>query len=491
MNQINSRSGLNRHDVVRRSRELRARGFTWDQIAAVWEADRPESGPRVAFRLAHGLSLQGAADRWNALAAGEPTMTKSRIYELEQWPRRGRRPSLANLRMLAQMYQTTARRLLSDAEFALYPDYREELDSIDYRHLDENFISVTAQDAVPGRRLPETPETALGIMDFSYGHDISQVGHRNTLHTAAIQSFRAADRQIGGGFLYATVIRYMQTAVGPSLFVPAPGSNHDQGTFIAAAALLEMAGWMAHDAGHDDTARHHFSRALDFAQVGGDCQVSAHILGSMSHLALHRRRATEAIQLAVQGRETLSGGPRRPELEARLLAMHARGLATLRRPKDCLRLLLEAEQMLHTPETEEPSPWVSRFDEASLASEAIRCLRQLGDLREARRQAERIIALRPNGRTRSRAFGQINLAAVLVSLGETEEACAVAHDALASTRHLSSYLVTHQLLDLKPLFEAHRSCDPVLEFLDCLDEDLKDRLWRYRWLTDNPRSTAG
>lgn len=306
--------------------------------------------------------------------------------------------------------------------------------------------------------------------------------------------FSLSEPQIGRSEAGFSTPRLSDTCKQPwdhPFFVPAPGSNHDQGTFIAAAALLEMAGWMAHDAGHDDTARHHFSRALDFAQVGGDCQVSAHILGSMSHLALHRRRATEAIQLAVQGRETLSGGPRRPELEARLLAMHARGLATLRRPKDCLRLLLEAEQMLHTPETEEPSPWVSRFDEASLASEAIRCLRQLGDLREARRQAERIIALRPNGRTRSRAFGQINLAAVLVSLGETEEACAVAHDALASTRHLSSYLVTHQLLDLKPLFEAHRSCDPVLEFLDCLDEDLKDRLWRYRWLTDNPRSTAG
>jgi hypothetical protein len=41
---------------------------------------------------------------------------------------------------------------------------------------------------------------------------------------------------------------------------------------------------------------------------------------------------------------------------------------------------------------------VSHFDEGSLASETTRCLRQLGDLEQARQQAERIISLRPSHR---------------------------------------------------------------------------------------------
>jgi transcriptional regulator with XRE-family HTH domain len=35
---------------------------------------------------------------------------------------------------------------------------------------------------------------------------------------AAVQGFRAADREVGGGHLYATVLRYLQTAVAPRLF---------------------------------------------------------------------------------------------------------------------------------------------------------------------------------------------------------------------------------------------------------------------------------
>ncbi|MEV6987321.1 hypothetical protein AB0M95_39525 [Sphaerisporangium sp. NPDC051017] len=124
-----------------RRHQLRVRGLTWEQIADVWEADHPEIGPRVAFRWAHDLSLEAVSTRWNQLDPGEATMTKSRIYQYECWPAatNGRRPSVAALSMLARIYQTTGRRLLTSDEYGRYtlPSQRE-IDGIDHRMLDDN-----------------------------------------------------------------------------------------------------------------------------------------------------------------------------------------------------------------------------------------------------------------------------------------------------------------------------------------------------------------
>jgi tetratricopeptide (TPR) repeat protein len=146
--------------------------------------------------------------------------------------------------------------------------------------------------------------------------------------------------------------------------------------------------------------------------------------------------------------------------------------------------------MLAVAPTEERSPWVSRFDEGSLASEAARCLRQLGDLAEAQRQAERIIELRPGDRTRSRAFGQLILVTVLIAQGKPDEACALAQEVLDATQQLGSYLVIQQLLDLKQLLEPHRANRVVADFLLCLDEALRERVWLYQWLTKDGRGQA-
>ncbi|MFV2083979.1 hypothetical protein [Micromonospora sp. LOL_021] len=144
------------------------------------------------------------------------------------------------------------------------------------------------------------------------------------------------------------------------------------------------------------------------------------------------------------------------ELEARLLAMQARAFATLRQPDDCAQHLIEVERVLEAEPAEERSPWVSHFDEGSLANEAARCLRQLGDLGQAKRQAERVVQLRPGDRTRSRAFGQLILVTVLVAQGRPEEACTVAQEVLDATHQLGSYLVIQQLLGLRRLLEPHR-----------------------------------
>jgi transcriptional regulator with XRE-family HTH domain len=64
----------------------------------------------------------------------------------------------------------------------------------------------------------------------------------------AMRAFRTADLQAGGGHLYASVVRYLQADMAPRLFGTDAGASNPA-LFAAAAALTEMAGWMARPAG--------------------------------------------------------------------------------------------------------------------------------------------------------------------------------------------------------------------------------------------------
>jgi hypothetical protein len=296
----------------------------------------------------------------------------------------------------------------------------------------------------------------------------------------AMQAFRMADLRVGGGHLYPAVVGYLRDEVAHRLVAPDPVLA-GRATFTAAAALTEMAGWMAHDAGRDDLAHLHFARALDLVEVGGDRRVRAHVLGSMSHLQERLRRPGDAIRSARAGRDALAGGPRNPALEARLYAMEARAQAALREASECVRMLHSAEKGLAAPQDEVPSEWVAAFDEGSLASEAARCMRQIGDVSETQRQAARIVALRPRGRSRSRALGQLMLAETLAAQGQFECACGVATEVLDATQALSSHIVVQQLRDLAHALAPVGSAGGVKEFLSRLETDLRQRVWLVDW----------
>lgn len=163
--------------------------------------------------------------------------------------------------------------------------------------------------------------------------------------TTAIQSFRSADRRLGGGHLYSQVVRYLHGDVAPRLF----GGDFDTespAVFTAAAGLTELAGWMAHDAGRDDRAESHFRRALNLAKIGQDRQLVVHVMASMSHLAYHRSQPHDGVRYARAGEKTLAEAPVNPELEARIFAMQARGFAYFQKSYEAETMLERAEKAL-------------------------------------------------------------------------------------------------------------------------------------------------
>jgi hypothetical protein len=162
-------------------------------------------------------------------------------------------------------------------------------------------------------------------------------------------------------------------------------------------------------------------------------------------------------------------------LEAHLLAIEARGFAALREPGDAVRCLSLAEKALQADYGEPRSEWVNSFDEGSFANEAARCTLQLGQLSEAQRQAERVMALRPRGRTRSRAFGMFVRANVLIASRKPDEASVVALEILQETDGLGSLIVVEQLTELQRLLQPYQSNAAVAEYLSRLGLVLRER----------------
>jgi transcriptional regulator with XRE-family HTH domain len=284
---------------------------------------------------------------------------------------------------------------------------------------------------------------------------------------AMATAFQVADRKVGGGQIYSTVVHYLQTEISPRLFDPASDILGDR-LFEAAASLTEIAGWMAHDSGRDQHAQRHFSQSYRLAKAADHPALLANICASMSHLAGQLHQATDAVRIAQVGLTYAERGPARQRLSARLHAMSARGFAMQGDAEASRRALMDAERVLERLHEDTPAEWISQFDEASLAGEAALCFDALGDRRQAERQARRVVELRVGDRVRSRAFGQLTLAEVLAGGGEIDEAAALGREICAAAGSLTSNRVRSRLADLETTLRPHSSAPTVQLFLaDC------------------------
>ncbi|MGD1220575.1 hypothetical protein AB9Q10_19345 [Streptomyces krungchingensis] len=305
---------------------------------------------------------------------------------------------------------------------------------------------------------PETAPAAVTAVDAA-GTDSTSP------HLAAMESFRLADRQLGGGHVYRSVVHYLNTVIAPGLFSATDSHDDSEVAFGAAVVLTEMAAWMAHDAGRDDLASGHFDRALRLSQSLTDVAVGANVLAGMSHLALQTDQIGSAANLARSGLARLVAGPQVPTLAARLHAMEARALAQLSAEREAQRALETAREALVIARTAPPSMWVAPFDEAALASEAASVLLDLGALKAAAEEAEHALELRDASRVRSRAFGQVTLARVLLAQGQPDAACSVGMELLNACQSVTSLRLSRQLDVLQADFDPYRQVPEVRALL--------------------------
>lgn len=103
-----------RAEQAQLSRAMHDEGCSWreiaDELARRWNLSHLQ-----AFRLAHGMSQEQAAERYNARWHPPRPLTGKHISYWEMWPARtGKQPSLNKLRMLAEVYECTLSDLLAE-----------------------------------------------------------------------------------------------------------------------------------------------------------------------------------------------------------------------------------------------------------------------------------------------------------------------------------------------------------------------------------------
>ncbi|MFE2555506.1 XRE family transcriptional regulator [Streptomyces sp. NPDC059352] len=308
------------------------------------------------------------------------------------------------------------------------------------------------------------PGHLLGLARRSWEPPVAEVQPQQPPHgddLAAMDAFRSADRQTGGGRLYGAVIRHLSEHVASRLV-----EDGRPQVFAAAGALTEMAGWMAHDSGHDALAEQHFTRALPLA---------AHITASSSHLALQTGDAAGAARWAQAGLDLVGQGPRIPSLTARLHTMQARALAAGRQHTPAARALELARRALDAS-ADSVHPWLSPFDAGRMAGEAALVLRDLGEYAQALASAEEAVTLRDADRTRSLALSRITLVDILIHRGDLDAALSVGHELLSTSPTLGSVRVVHQLDDLRRLLDPHKGYPPVRDYLVRFDDARRARM---------------
>ncbi|MBB1245017.1 helix-turn-helix transcriptional regulator [Streptomyces durbertensis] len=325
-------------------------------------------------------------------------------------------------------------------------------------HIPGHMLGLARRGWEPAAAGPQ-PHSLMGPIEAD-ADDLSVVDH-----------FRNADRQTGGGRLYAAVVRHLSDKVAARL-VDAGSGHH---VFGAAAALTEMAAWMAHDSGQNDRAAKHFARALPLAQASGDVLLAANVAAGRSHLALQTGDAASSVGWAQAGLDLATQGARVPALTAKLHTMKARALAASAQHLAASRALDQARHAFHCS-TEAHHPWLSPFDAAALASESALILRDLGRLSEALEHATEAVTLRSTGRARSLTLSRISQVDILIRHGELDAAVHAGHGLLNASPLLGSVRVLQQLDELRQLLEPHQGHRPIREYLRQFDESRRARM---------------
>ncbi|MEV7966093.1 hypothetical protein AB0O34_08925 [Sphaerisporangium sp. NPDC088356] len=144
-------------DCRRRSEILRSKGFTFERIVDVFALYHDVS-PLKLHRYAHGLTGAEVVAAYNDLdPAGTAALRESRLYVFEAWPEGERRPSARALAIFSVIYQTSARRLITEHAYGTYstPD-RDLIDRADHRHLEPHRALRASGSAAP--RVSMEPE---------------------------------------------------------------------------------------------------------------------------------------------------------------------------------------------------------------------------------------------------------------------------------------------------------------------------------------------
>lgn len=481
---MNARHRSRRSEQADLCDQLRATGATFGHIAQLFKA-RYKVNARVAYRMAHGLTQQEVAERWNALWPsndGERPITHKHISYWEAWPAAtGRAPSADALNRLARIYQCDASSLL---------------DGQDHTHLDVNASAVDESSHRDGMvSLRSESITHLGGFIVDHGllsadqpsyhrlveeliewackmrrRDVLQLLSWASAAAAAapvLQHLDADDRErtalalkvprrvdsVVVGHIDAVLWRCMRQddALGPqavldtalaqrqlvqSLLLDTTALVRDQ-LLSLYANLSRFAGWLSFDLNNYDAASTYYESARQAAHEAHNTELGAFVLCNMSHLATWRGQPRIGIDHAVAA-QSWAGQTEDTRLQAYAADVAARAYCADGNETAAFKALDVAQRSLaHVAPAGQSASHAYFYDEALLTSIKSDCCRRFGHVDEASRLAETAMRQIDPSYVRNRAFATLDLAMCHVS-GQRPDV-----DAARSTLRDAGLLAAH------------------------------------------------
>jgi hypothetical protein len=273
---------------------------------------------------------------------------------------------------------------------------------------------------------------------------------------AVLAAFTAVDERLGGGHGRNAVVTYLAQDVTALLRGRFASADVRRSMFSVAAQLAYLAGWKAHDAGHESLAQRYYLQAYHLAVTGGARAHAGWVLRIMAHHAVDIGRPDRCVDLAEAAwRHADTVDARTQSLFALALA---RAHATAGEAAQAAHWMLRGEQLL-AGEADDPPFWAAQRGNPAtlLASHAGKTLEALGDHRAAEGFFARCVGGWSAGsHSRVRALAIHQLAQVQAAQGHLDRACATWQPAIGALTATRSARTRRAVADIRSTLAAPR-----------------------------------
>ncbi|KUN05916.1 hypothetical protein AQI95_13310 [Streptomyces yokosukanensis] len=257
----------------------------------------------------------------------------------------------------------------------------------------------------------------------------------------SVEVFRAWDAARGGGLQRKAVVGQLNEVGGMLAYHHPP--HLQRRLWGVAANLAVLAGWMSHDVGLEPTAQKYFVIAAHAAREGGDRPRAGEALSRAARQMVHLGRPDDALDL-MKLAQSGSGDRLQPRTKAMFHTIEAWAQAAMGKGQAMRRTLGHAEDLfVANRQAEEQPDWMQTFKDEDLYGMQALAYRTLAEFdpneaAHAQYYAEKALALRVDGRERSKIFDHLSMASACFIADDPEQADRYARLALMSMGSNSS-----------------------------------------------------
>ncbi|MEU3856670.1 hypothetical protein AB0F03_04720 [Streptomyces sp. NPDC028722] len=305
----------------------------------------------------------------------------------------------------------------------------------------------------------------------------------------SVEVFRAWDAARGGGLQRKAVVGQLNEVGGMLAYRHPP--HLQRRLWGVAANLAVLAGWMSHDVGLEPTAQKYFVIAAHAAREGGDRPRAGEALSRAARQMVHLGRPDDALDL-MKLAQSGAGDRLQPRTKAMFHTIEAWAQASMGKGQAMRRTLGQAEDLFvcEGQDVEQPE-WMQTFKDEDLYGMQALAYRTLaefdpGAATHARYYAEKALALRVDGRERSKIFDHLSMASACFIGDDPEQADRYARLALMSMGSNSSRRTWDRLRQMYRLTAEYAEYPSIRQ----LREEIRLALPRPRARSDGDSASA-